>query len=242
MSARKPARTETLRGDQKTRQRLLETALRLFAEHGFSKVTVRQISQAADANLAAINYHFGDKLGLYTEVVRSAVDDMRRVSDLSMDAGSARPPRSPEDRLRRYVATYLPRLAKPQGRAASIQKLIRHEMTRLTPLGPWIAEQAIMPRIRYLTTLMAELLACPESDARVGRCVVSLQAQCLFYMRDPMRASIFPDWPPEDDAELKAAAEHIAQLTLAGVAAIRKGSCAQTPAQPASRARRRARD
>ncbi|HEY2735401.1 MAG TPA: TetR family transcriptional regulator, partial [Polyangiales bacterium] len=51
-----------------TRDRLIEVALELFAERGFRNVTVRDISQRAHANLAAISYHFGDKLGLYTEI------------------------------------------------------------------------------------------------------------------------------------------------------------------------------
>ena len=42
-------------GDQETRQRLLDAAARLFAEHGFEKVTVRDICKEAGANVAAVN-------------------------------------------------------------------------------------------------------------------------------------------------------------------------------------------
>lgn len=51
-----------------TRERLLDAAERLFAERGLAGTSVRQITDAAKANLAAINYHFGSKEGLYTEV------------------------------------------------------------------------------------------------------------------------------------------------------------------------------
>lgn len=212
------AKAKPAPADVKTRARLLEAALELFSERGFDDVTVRQISNAAGANLAAVSYHFGDKLGLYEAVVRDAIEDMRKMSDLSMDAG---PGSSPEERLRHYVRVYLPHIAKPKGRATRIQKLVRHEMSRLTPLGPQIADEVIMPRVRYLAALMAELLGCGEEDPRVGRCVVSLQAQCMFYMRDPMRARIFPDWPPQSDVELRAAADHVAAFSLAGIAAIK---------------------
>ena len=53
--------------DPRTRARLLKAAEQLFAERGFRKVTVREICHAAKANVAAVNYHFGDKLGLYRE-------------------------------------------------------------------------------------------------------------------------------------------------------------------------------
>ena len=53
-----------MKRDAATRARLLAAAGRLFADRGFKKVTVREICRAARANVAAINYHFGDKLGL----------------------------------------------------------------------------------------------------------------------------------------------------------------------------------
>lgn len=207
--------------DVKTRARLLEAALELFSERGFDHVTVRQIASAAGANLAAVSYHFGDKLGLYEAVVRDAIEDMRKVSDLSMDAGAGS---TPQQQLRHYVRVYLPRIAKPKGRAARIQKLVRHEMSRSTPLGPKIAEAVITPRVHFMTALMSELLGCEADDPRVRLCVTSLQAQCLFYMHDPMRAKFFPDWPPRSDAELTAAAEHVAAFSLAGIAAIKRGA------------------
>ena len=48
-----------------TRQRLLHTGLRLFAQHGYAKTSTRAIAEHAKVNVAAISYHFGDKAGLY---------------------------------------------------------------------------------------------------------------------------------------------------------------------------------
>ncbi len=52
-------------------------AAHLFAEHGFDNVTVRDICQQARANVAAVNYHFGGKSGLYDEVLRWAIRIMQ---------------------------------------------------------------------------------------------------------------------------------------------------------------------
>ncbi len=73
--------------DRETRDRLLRAGERLFAERGFKKVTVREICRAAGANVAAINYHFGDKLGLYREVMKTAIDAMRATNDAARKAG-----------------------------------------------------------------------------------------------------------------------------------------------------------
>src|ERR1019366_7233880 len=50
------------------RERLLLAGLRLFAEQGFAKTSIRQIALAAGANVAAVSYYFGNKAGLYRAV------------------------------------------------------------------------------------------------------------------------------------------------------------------------------
>lgn len=56
-------------GSSSTRERLLDAAESLFAEHGYPSTSLRQITGAAGANLAAVHYHFGSKLSLFREVL-----------------------------------------------------------------------------------------------------------------------------------------------------------------------------
>ena len=53
-----------------TKERLLTEAETLFAKKGFEGVSVREITSKAQCNLAAVNYHFGNKKNLYLEVFR----------------------------------------------------------------------------------------------------------------------------------------------------------------------------
>ena len=62
-----------------TRDRLLSAACRIFAENGFRNTTIADICEAADANIAAVNYHFGDKESLYDAVWRHAAAIAKKI-------------------------------------------------------------------------------------------------------------------------------------------------------------------
>ncbi|MGE0666674.1 MAG: CerR family C-terminal domain-containing protein [Sphingomonadales bacterium] len=68
------SRTLVDRGD--ARQRLIEAALRVFGEHGFSGASTRAIAAEAGANIAAIPYYFGGKEGLYLAVADHIADQI----------------------------------------------------------------------------------------------------------------------------------------------------------------------
>jgi AcrR family transcriptional regulator len=73
-SKRAPARTadRTVARDEEegTRDRILRTGERLFAERGFNGVSIRELAAAAQVNIASIGYHFDNKEGLLSEVYR----------------------------------------------------------------------------------------------------------------------------------------------------------------------------
>lgn len=64
--------------ENETRERILAAAQTLFAEKGFSKVTLRELTQAADSNLAAVNYYFGSKDQLLVALVKRAAKIVNR--------------------------------------------------------------------------------------------------------------------------------------------------------------------
>lgn len=75
-----------------TRARLLDAAERLFAESGIGQTTLRQITAAAHANLAAVNYHFGSKRALLSEVFARRIqpvneDRLARLESVERESG-----------------------------------------------------------------------------------------------------------------------------------------------------------
>src|SRR5437762_5573972 len=93
--------------DRETRERLLRTAARLFADRGFKKVTVRDICRTARANVAAVNYHFGDKMGLYREVLQAAIDVLRSTTEAAKEAAEGC---RADEKLRGLVHVHLHRM------------------------------------------------------------------------------------------------------------------------------------
>ncbi|MGZ5541985.1 MAG: TetR/AcrR family transcriptional regulator, partial [Methylobacter sp.] len=66
------------------RERLLKAALDSFLSDDYHKVTTRLIAERADANISMIRYYFGNKEGLYEEMIRDTMNPLLDVLDGQM--------------------------------------------------------------------------------------------------------------------------------------------------------------
>jgi TetR/AcrR family transcriptional regulator, regulator of cefoperazone and chloramphenicol sensitivity len=210
--------------DIETRARLLAAGERLFAEHGFRNVTVRDICRAARANVASVNYHFGDKMALYREVLQAAIDRMRATNEAAREAGAGQPP---EERLRRSIVIFVTRMLWGSD---TVHRILQREIADPTPALDAIVEQGIRPRMEYLSRTVADLIGCPLSDPRVLRCVASIQVQSTAYRAHPITSRLGVGLEPATAAQVEAIANHIAEFSLAGIEAV-----ARHPARDGSR-------
>jgi AcrR family transcriptional regulator len=205
--------------DRETRERLLTAAAQLFADRGFKKVTVRDICRTARANVAAVNYHFGDKTGLYREVLQLAIDTMRATTDAARAAGEGLPP---EERLRQYIRISMCR-AMSGSTAAWISRLIHREMTDPTPTFDAIVEQAFRPRVDDLSAMVAAIAGCAPDDPRVSQCVASIHAQWMLFVPNPVASRLRATLQLRTD-DAVGLAEHITAFSLAGIHALAAAS------------------
>ena len=202
--------------DRETRERVLRSAAQLFADRGFKKVTVRDICRTARANVAAVNYHFGDKTGLYREVLQLAIDIMRATSDAARSAGEGQPV---DERLRRYIQVSLCRV-RGDTNASWIARLINREVADPTPAFDTLVEQGLRPRIDDLSAIVADVLGCSAGDERVARCVASIHAQWMLFVPNPIASRLRSKLQLRTDS-IDRIAEHIADFSLAGIRATR---------------------
>ena len=71
--------------DQNTRERLLETAERLFSDRGFASVSLRTLTKEAGVNLASVSYHFGSKEALINAIVHGHLVPVNEDRNARMD-------------------------------------------------------------------------------------------------------------------------------------------------------------
>ena len=201
--------------DQETRARLLNAAARLFAERGLAKVTVRDICKKARANVAAVNYHFGGKDGLYRAVVETAIATMQSTTAAARAAGEGKPP---DERIRAYVSVFLQRIVG-KGHETWIHQLMLRELSDPTQALDMVAEEVLRPRTAYLCGVIGELIGCPADDPRVVRCALSVQSQLnsMLWSQAVARMMHAADIPPVTLDEI---AEHITRFSLGGISAM----------------------
>src|SRR5262245_32752080 len=157
---------------------------RLFADRGFKKVTVRDICRASRANVAAVNYHFGDKLRLYREVLELAAESLRSTTEAARQGAAGCPP---DEKLRRFVQVHLRRMLGAE-RDEWIHRLINREIADPTPALDMLIDHGLRPRLEYLSSIVAEILGCSRRDPRVMRCVISVQTQAVAYLPNAIGA------------------------------------------------------
>lgn len=211
MRKRSPVRAAS---DIETRERLLAAAERLFADRGFRKVTVRDICRDARANVAAVNYHFGDKVGLYREVLQVGIDAIRATTEAGRKAGERQPP---DEQLRRYIVIWMTRLLTPGHE--TIHRLMQRELQDPTPALDDLVDTIVRPRIEYLSGVVGRMLDCDPKDQLVLRCVAATQAQAVAYMPNPIAARL-GFTRPQTPAQIDEVAHHIAEFAVGGIKAV----------------------
>lgn len=208
-------------GEASTRERLIEAAGRLFAEKGFEGSTIREICEDAGANVAAVNYHFGGKEGLYTEVVADVI--RRRTERLPMDGGLGEDA-PPEERLRAFVRAFL-RRRFDRDRPGWWGRLLAREMRSPCEAVRPVVERERRANRRLLVSIVNDVLGPGEESEAAERCAASVVGQVLHYFHghhaSPQRSGD-RGMTPEKIEEL---ARHITEFSAGGIARVRrKGS------------------
>ncbi len=153
-----------------TKDRILSAAEELFAQHGFSGTSLRQVTGRADVNIAAVNYHFGSKENLVNEVFRRRMDEM---SDHRLDALKAALEQHPgelEPILAAFIEPALAVARDRQGGAAFVRVIARAYAEKNDGLRKFLSD-------RYGHVLR-------DFARAIGTCLPTLNKEELYWRLD----------------------------------------------------------
>ena len=181
-----------------TKMRLLDVSARLFAESGFDSVSLRLITENAEANLAAVNYHFGSKEELITAVVEKLVGpvNQRRLAllrKINLDISGAcesiveafidpviQAASRGDEEDQRYCKLMSRCIASRDERVTSLvlrqfPEVLAKFVDALRSVCPWISSDEAHMRIMFMAGAMAHSLFHHDKLViiSVGRCEIA---------------------------------------------------------------------
>ena len=201
-----------------TKERVLKAACEVFAEKGFRDATVAEICEVADANIASVNYHFGDKEKLYDKVWRHAFEITKGTYPL--DGSLAKEP-SAEDYLYSYANAILHRIFC-EDEAGLFPKLLSREMASPTLALDRIAQEALFPQNQFMGDIIKQAMGAELDEQQMQFCMHSIIGQCAFFnFSRPLRDQVIGKTSMTEE-EIRRIARHIAQFSIGGLKEIQK--------------------
>ena len=183
-----------------TRQRILDAAELLFTEQGFEATTLRQITGAAEVNLAAVNYHFGSKEELIREVFRRRLTwlNQQRLQELDrLEAEAGGGPLKPSQILEVFFGVALKMAADTKGGGRTFMRLLGRTYTKPSEfVRGFLAEEYAAVLARFKAALIKALPGVPEEEILLafpfhdGRHVLChVRHRCPAYRRRSTRST-----------------------------------------------------
>jgi TetR/AcrR family transcriptional regulator, regulator of cefoperazone and chloramphenicol sensitivity len=159
--------------------------------------------------VAAVNYTFGDKMGLYTEVLLYSVRAAKTAAiTAALDAS-----RSPEEMIRGVIRARLKSLYQKAQPDWAI-RLVMHEFSHPTPAMGRVVDEGMRPIYERMRKAVGEMIGLPPEHETTRLSVNSIVGQIIFYtFSRPVLAHLQPELKLTPD-QLDRIAEHIADFSL----------------------------
>ena len=204
--------TPSSKSSRATRDRLLDAAEQLFSEKGLSGASMRDITQAAGTNLAAVNYHFGSKRELLRAVLEHRLTPINERRLQELDALEADADRTPtlEDVLRAFIVPTLDPDLAPTSHFVQIMARLHSSsdptahtflqevvgpvatrfMAKLRELLPELSPEAVHLRMQFV---IGALVHAPRHSTSSQENLPSADSSCgfsaTFRFKTPIRSS-----------------------------------------------------
>lgn len=196
-----------------TRAALIAAAAPLFAAQGYEATRTREIADKAKANVSAINYHFGSKMGLYQAVIKKQSEEMH--ANFPFETPEVRAA-DPETRLRWLVRNMLNRVLAPTD--ARLKVCLR-EFVEPTEALDFLVKEIVAEQFGIMKSVVVAVLGREPEAEELDRLTISIASQCFYYgLAEPMLVRLGVKLPQSPD-EVEELAAQITRFSLAGLRA-----------------------
>jgi len=206
-----------------TKDRILNEAEAMFAQKGYRGVTVREITEAAHCNLAAVNYYFGNKWNLYLAVFQFRwLPRAKRIRENVITALEKHANPSLAEIVRALSLAFLKGPLADEERARHALLIIR-ELAEPTEAFELLAENALRPLIGIIANHLRPMMPHELAEERLSLNILSIFALVTYF--NLARAAVTHITGQEYDEDFKTMlVEHISDFSLMGLGAIKEGS------------------
>lgn len=156
-----------------TKSKILEAAGQLIAQNGFAQTSNKAIAQAAKVDLAAINYHFDGRDGLYKAVLIEAHSHYIDEQYLINLVESILPP---EEKLENFIGTFIEKIKyKNQWHS----KVFIREIVSSSPHLYNFMQNDGNRKFRLVCKIISQVSGLDENNPALLPCILSIVAPCL---------------------------------------------------------------
>lgn len=199
-----------------TRDRLLDEAEDLFAQRGYHAVSVREITKAAAVNLAAVNYHFGNKQNLYLEVFRSRwMPRASRIQQSFRHSLKHNGSPTPDVVIQSFARAFLEGPMSADERRRHL-KLISGELAQPTDAFDLVVEQVFRPLFGNLLEDMRKAMPGAMDEKQMVLNIFSILSMVLYFNFARPLIAQFVGGRHIDDLETRLV-DHIVKFSLHGI-------------------------
>lgn len=188
---------------KETKEKLLQTAIELFAKHGINGVSTRMLAKESGVNLSSINYYFGGKQKLYDAVLESIIEK------ISAFIASKRAPLletqlPPNEEFKVFIGNMIDFLCSNAISNAQAEIVIK-EIIQPSGVYNQLYAQVIEPMHKRLTTLVMQTTTLTEQEAIIQvHCLMGQAVNFKIHKHALLRRLNLSDYTPQLICQIKA--------------------------------------
>lgn len=192
------------------RTRILAAAGPVFARSGFDRATVREICGEANVNVASVGYYFGDKMGLYRQVIRQIHERKERLfptpGETETDAAEL---------LHSVIRTLMSRIFAGDSSGWESQLMMR-EMMQPTAIFSELVKESFRPLFVRLVETFRRLVKVEVSEHELEQFAFSVVGQCVYYrIGSGVIQILVPDPSRQQHYDIDSLSRHVTGVMLA---------------------------